>query len=108
MSTENEAAEAKERNYTHVEFDLMTCPVKGCDAGKDGGPREGTVPGIKRHVKLAHGDEAYAKAKFPAKRSTEGPLAKQSVEELRAAAVTRKIKDADSLSKADLIAALAG
>jgi hypothetical protein len=47
---EPEAKGPKER----VPFARMTCPVTGCDTGKGGTPREGAVPGIKRHVKLMH------------------------------------------------------
>ena len=100
------------RDYTHVEFDEWQCPVAGCTSGKGGVPQAGTVPGIKRHVKRAHGKETYdeyqANGKFPPMRTAQGPLAKQPRDELLAAAKTRKIKDAENLSHDQLVSALAG
>jgi hypothetical protein len=42
----------------------MVCPVDGCGY-YGGGPMEGTVPGVKRHVKYVHGPDVYAKVQWP-------------------------------------------
>lgn len=37
-------------------FRRMVCPVEGCNLGKGGLPREGAIPGVKRHVAKMHPD----------------------------------------------------
>ena len=41
-------------------FRLVECPVPRCAFGRGGRPLWGTLPGIKRHVRLVHGEFAYA------------------------------------------------
>jgi hypothetical protein len=55
----------KPRTNPHVPFATTTCPVAGCTSGKDGKPQVGSVPGIKRHVKMIHGEDAYKVVIFP-------------------------------------------
>lgn len=48
--------EGKVRNFVHKPFARMPCPIAGCTQ-LNGGPEEGTVPGIKRHVRSKHKDQ---------------------------------------------------
>lgn len=87
---------AATRNYVHVNFDKTECPVKGCTSGKGNKPQTGSVPGIKRHVKLVHGQEAYDKAHFPALRTPAGPIKDLPKATLFDAAKSRKLVPADA------------
>jgi hypothetical protein len=50
--TRRPAAKRKSVKATS-KFRLIKCPIKGC-THMDGKPQEGTVPGVKRHVKAIH------------------------------------------------------
>lgn len=99
-----------ERKYVHVAFDRTTCPIPGCTSGKGGTPQTGSVPGIKRHVKLVHGKAAYESAKFPKLRTATGPINDLPKQTLLEAAKIRHVIPADTpkdkLTKHDLIEAL--
>lgn len=105
---------AETRNYVHVDFDVMTCPITDCKSGKGGEPQTGSVPGIKRHVKLVHGQEAYDKAVknglFPPLRSADGPIKNLHKDKLLEAAKSRGLADKDAspskYSKDQLVGAL--
>lgn len=98
------------REYVHVAFDQTVCPIDGCTSLK-GGPQKGSVPGIKRHVKMIHGVDVYDKTEFPALRSAEGPIKHSPKETLFKAAQSRGLVGKDSKeskhSKEALIEALA-
>jgi hypothetical protein len=85
-----------------------------------GGPQEGTVPGIKRHVLLVHGEKTFKKIEWPPIRSEEqakadhpakgkahkeDKLADLTVAELRERARKQGV-DPLGLRKAELIDAL--
>jgi len=94
------------KNFVHVEFDQMQCPVAGCTSLK-GGPQKGSVPGVKRHVKLVHGEDVYNKLNFPALRTATGPISGMTKTVLLEAAVSRNLADKDGkYTKEQLVNAL--
>lgn len=70
MSAEEVTKIKKPRNFTHVPFDRMTCPVPGCKQ-LNGGPEEGTVPGMKRHARKRHTQAEYDAVVWPPIRANE-------------------------------------
>lgn len=56
---------AKKQDKFFVPFDHVTCPYEGCGV-------RGSIPGVKRHVKQIHGQEAYDNAGWPPLRTTLG------------------------------------
>lgn len=64
----------------HVPFDEMVCPVRGRFAKRlgvesctslRGRPQEGSVPGIKRHVRAVHGKTVFDAVVWPPLRTGE-------------------------------------
>lgn len=109
----------KTRNFVHVPFDRITCPVTGCDTGPDGKAQEGTVPGIKRHARRLHPKE-YGNIEFPAIRTsvtseaeavTKESTAPDDLSKLTVPALQEKAKAANvegysKMKKPELVAAL--
>jgi hypothetical protein len=92
--------------HVHLPFDRMTCPHDGCESGKGKKPQEGTVPGIKRHVAMVHGQDVADKIDWPPIRTAEGPMSKLDAHTLILAAKARNVKT-DGLNKASILTALA-
>lgn len=106
----------------HIPYARMKCPIEGCTSLR-GGPQEGTVPGIKRHVLLVHGEKEFKKVEWPPIRTAKAAkeaakaahpakggkakdeLATMPVAELRAIAKKKGV-DPMGLRKAELIDAL--
>jgi hypothetical protein len=108
------------RKASRRKFATMTCPVKGCTHALASKP--GTVPGVKRHVRAAHGDRAVSRIQWPPsfeqsagqkvaaalRKGTSvkaAELDQLSVQELRSKAKQKGIKTA-GLKKKELVSAL--